>query len=57
MFSQIAEFEARLGRMAAPWWKPEKYAASLLETLKKSAAWKFLRLMEEEELTERTGVR
>ena len=55
--AQIAEFEARLGRMAAPWWKPEKYAASLLETLKKSAAWKFLRLMEEEELTERTGVR
>ena len=57
VMAQIAEFEARLGRMAAPWWKPEKYAASLLETLKKSAAWKFLRLMEEEELTERTGVR
>ncbi len=55
VMAQIAEFEARLGRMAAPWWKPEEYAASLLETLKKSAAWKFLRLMEE--LTERTGVR
>jgi len=53
--AQIAEFEARLGRMAAPWWKPEAYAASLLETLKKSAAWKFLRLMEE--LTERASVR
>ena len=55
VMAQIAEFEARLGRMAAPWWKPEEYSASLLETLKKSAAWKFLRLMEE--LTERTGVR
>ena len=53
--AQIAEFEARLGRMAAPWWKPEAYAASLLETLKKSAAWKFLRLMEE--LTQRASVR
>lgn len=53
--AQIAEFEARLGRVAAPWWKPEAYAASLVETLKKSAAWKFLRLMEK--LTERTGVR
>jgi len=55
VMAQIAEFEAHLGRMAAPWWKPEQYAASLLETLKKSAAWKFLCLMEE--LTERTGVR
>lgn len=55
VMAQITGFEARLGRMAAPWWKPEEYAASLLETLKKSAAWKFLRLMEE--LTERTGVR
>ncbi len=55
VMDQITEFETRLGRMAAPWWKPEEYAASLLETLKKSAAWKFLRLMEE--LTERTGVR
>jgi hypothetical protein len=54
VMAQIAEFELRLGRMAAPWWNPEEYAASLLETLKKSAAWKFLRLMEE--LTERTGV-
>lgn len=53
--AQIAGFEARLGRMAAPWWKPEAYAASLLETLKKSAAWKFLRLMEE--LTQRASVR
>lgn len=43
--AQIAEFEARLGRMAAPWWKPEEYAASLLETLKKSAAWKFVAAM------------
>lgn len=55
VMAQIAEFELRLGRMAAPWWKPEEYAASLLETLKKSAAWKFLRLMEK--LTERTGIR
>ena len=46
VMAQITEFEARLGRMAAPWWKAESYAASLLETLQKSAAWKFVAAME-----------
>lgn len=46
VMTQIAKFEARLGRMAAPWWKPEEYSASLLETLKKSAAWKFVAAMQ-----------
>ena len=44
--AQITEFEARLGRMAAPWWKAENYAASLMETLQKSAAWKFVAAMQ-----------
>lgn len=43
---QITEFEQRLGRMAVRWWKPDDYAASLLETLRKSAAWKFLKVMQ-----------
>ena len=46
VMAQITEFEARLGRMAAPWWKAENYAASLLETLQKSAAWKFVAAMQ-----------
>lgn len=46
VMNQVAEYEARLGRMAAPWWNAEEYAASLLETLKKSAAWNFLKVME-----------
>jgi hypothetical protein len=46
VMNQVAEYEARLGRMAAPWWNAEEYAASLLETLKKSAAWSFLTVME-----------
>ena len=46
VMAQITEFEARLGRMAAPWWKAESYAASLLETLQKSAAWKFVAAMQ-----------
>lgn len=45
VMAQITEFEARLGRMAAPWWKAENYAASLLETLQKSAGWKFVAAM------------
>ena len=44
--NQVAEYEARLARMAAPWWNAEEYAASLLETLKKSSAWRFLKVME-----------
>lgn len=46
VMAQITEFEARLGRMAAPWWKAENYAASLMETLQKSAAWKFVAAMQ-----------
>jgi len=42
---QILQWEARLGAMAAPWWNPEQYAASLLETLRDSAAWPFLRIV------------
>lgn len=44
--AQLKDYEQRLAGMSAPWWKPEQYAASLLETLKQSAAWKFLRVME-----------
>lgn len=46
VMNQVAEYEARLGRMAAPWWSAEEHAASLLDTLKKSAAWRFLKVME-----------
>ncbi|MDH1293851.1 hypothetical protein N5C43_21675, partial [Comamonas terrigena] len=46
VMNQVAEYEARLARMAAPWWNAEEYAASLLETLKKSSAWRFLKVME-----------
>lgn len=46
VMNQVAEYEARVARMAAPWWNAEDYAASLLETLKKSAAWHFLKVME-----------
>lgn len=42
---QLLEWEARLNVMAAPWWKPEQYAASLLKTLRDSDAWQFLRVM------------
>lgn len=43
--AQVSEWESKLTNMAAVWWKPEQYAASLLETLKQSAAWKFIRPM------------
>lgn len=42
---QLLGWETRLNAMAAPWWKPEMYAASLLETLRDSNAWPFLRVM------------
>lgn len=43
--TQISAWESKLASMAAVWWKPEQYAASLLETLKQSPAWKFVRPM------------
>lgn len=43
--AQISAWESKLASMAAVWWKPEQYAASLLETLKQSPAWKFVRPM------------
>lgn len=46
VMNQVAEYEARFARMVAPWWNAEEYAASLLETLKKSSAWHFLKVME-----------
>jgi hypothetical protein len=42
---QIANWEAQLGKMAVEWWRPEHYSASLLETLQKTPAWQFLRVM------------
>lgn len=45
VMNQVAEYEARLAKMAAPWWSSEEYAASLLDTLKKSAAWRLLKVM------------
>lgn len=46
--NQISDWERKLHLMAAPWWKPNEYAASLLETLRGSAAWKFLVVMEKD---------
>lgn len=43
--AQISAWESKLASMAAVWWKPEQHAASLLATLKQSAAWKFIRPM------------
>ncbi|MDN5503749.1 MAG: hypothetical protein L0H10_07995 [Comamonas sp.] len=43
--AQVSAWESKLASMTAVWWKPEQYAASLLETLKQSAAWKFIRPM------------
>lgn len=45
VMNQVAEYEARLARMTAPWWSAEEHAASLLDTLKKSAAWRLLKVM------------
>lgn len=46
VMNQVAEYEARLARMAAPWWNAEEYSSSLLDTLKNSAAWRLLKVME-----------
>lgn len=43
--TQVSAWESKLASMAAVWWKPEQYAASLLETLSQSPAWKFIRPM------------
>lgn len=43
--AQVSAWESKLASMVAVWWKPEQYAASLLETLSQSPAWKFIRPM------------
>lgn len=43
--AQLSAWESKLASMVAVWWKPEQYAASLLETLSQSPAWKFIRPM------------
>ena len=42
----ISENEKKLRRLAAHWWNPQDFNASLLAVLKKSPAWRFLRIME-----------
>jgi hypothetical protein len=42
----IHAYEARLTRLAAPWWRPQDFNASLLSVLKKTPVWQFLKVME-----------
>jgi hypothetical protein len=42
----IHAHEERLTRLAAPWWRPQDFNASLLSVLKKTPVWQFLKVME-----------
>lgn len=42
----IHAYEERLTRLAAPWWRPQDFNASLLSVLKKTPVWQFLKVME-----------
>lgn len=42
----IHAYEQRLTRLAAPWWRPQDFNASLLAVLKQTPVWKFLKVME-----------
>jgi hypothetical protein len=42
----IHAYEERLNRLAAPWWRPQDFNASMLSVLKKTPVWQFLKVME-----------
>lgn len=42
----IHAHEQHLTRLAAPWWRPQDFNASLLSVLKKTPVWQFLKVME-----------
>lgn len=43
---QIVAFEKQLARLAAPWWRPNEFHASLATVLQTSSAWRFLSVLE-----------
>jgi hypothetical protein len=42
----ISMHEKTLSRLAADWWRPQDFNATLFEVLQQSPAWRFLRIME-----------